>query len=135
MDTEEGRILHCLANHGTIKLWAYNPGPLNSFEKLSFLAGALFFVFFPVLTEIYGLIIINQSRATSYFIPVVLLGLIILGIIGGIFFFFILQRKVCPKCVNFSCPLNKVSKDIVNAYLERNPVMREAWIKSGYQFD
>ena len=32
--TEEGRILHCLANHGTIKLWDYHPEPMNIFEKL-----------------------------------------------------------------------------------------------------
>jgi hypothetical protein len=35
--------------------------------------------------------------------------------------------------VNFSCPLNHVSKEVVDAYLERNPVMRRAWEESGYQ--
>ena len=132
---EEGRILHCLANHGTIKLWAFNPGPLNYFEKIGFLSGAIFFVFFPVLVEIYALIEISVLNSSLLFIETILLGLIVLGILGGIFFFYILQNKICPKCVNFSCPLNKVSKEVVNAYLERNPAMKEAWIKSGYQFD
>ncbi len=132
---EEGRVLHCLANHGTIKIWSYNPSPLNRFEKFGFLAGAVFFVFFPVLVEIYGLTKINQLSTRSDLLIYVLLGLILLGIIGGIFFFYVLQKNICPKCVNFSCPLNKVPKKIVNAYLELNPIMKKAWIDSGYQFD
>jgi hypothetical protein len=39
----------------------------------------------------------------------------------------------CSKCVNFSCPLNHVPKSMVDEYLERNPVMKEAWEKSGYK--
>jgi hypothetical protein len=132
---EEGRILHCLANHGTIKIWKYNPNPLNSFEKVGFLGGALFFVFFPVLTELWGLIEIHRSLTNPSLVSFILLGLILLGITGGFFFFYILRKKICPKCVNFSCPLNKVPKTIVNAYLDKNPVMKEAWLKSGYHYE
>jgi hypothetical protein len=35
--------------------------------------------------------------------------------------------------VNFSCPLNDVPKEVVDAYLERNPVMQRAWEESGYR--
>ncbi len=132
---EEGRVLHCLANHGTIKVWAYNPNPMNSFEKFGFFAGALFFVFFPVLVEIYGLMEIYRLSIGSDLLIYSLLGLIILGLIGGIFFFYILQRNICPKCVNFSCPLNRVPKKIVDAYLNKNPVMKKAWLESGYQVE
>jgi hypothetical protein len=46
---------------------------------------------------------------------------------------YIIRHDFCSRCVNFSCPLNSVPKHIVDAYLEQNPVMREAWVKSGYQ--
>ena len=129
--SEEGKVLHCLANHGMIKLWKYRPEPMNSWEKLGFLGGAIFFVIFPVIGEIYGLFSIlagaNQGGVS------LLLGiLIILSIMGGVYFFKVLITKICPHCVNFSCPLNQVPKEVVNSYLRRNPVMREAWESSGY---
>ncbi len=132
---EDGRILHCLANHGTIKVWRYHPEPLNIFEKFGFLAGALFFVLFPVFAEFYGIYELIR-KADFLGIELVLLTLlIILSTIGGIFFFIFLRKTTCPKCVNFSCPLNKVSKELVDIYLRRNPVILEAWEKSGYKLD
>ena len=60
--SEEGKILHSLANHGMIKIWKYHPGPMNSWEKLGFLGGAIFFVVFPVIAEIFGLFtILNRN--------------------------------------------------------------------------
>jgi len=40
---------------------------------------------------------------------------------------------ICPRCVNFSCPFNRIKKDKVDAYLRRNPVMRDAWENKGYK--
>ncbi|MBC8275650.1 MAG: hypothetical protein H8E40_11875 [Chloroflexi bacterium] len=51
----------------------------------------------------------------------------------AIMFFWTLQRITCSKCVNFSCPLNGVPKPVVDRYLEKNPVMREAWERTGHQ--
>jgi hypothetical protein len=42
-------------------------------------------------------------------------------------FFYLLRRFFCPRCVNFSCPLNMASSESVGEYLQRNPAMREAW--------
>lgn len=131
---EEGRILHCLANHGTIKVWKYHPEPINTFEKLGFLAGALFFVSFPLLTEFIG-IIIFWNQEDKLILILILIVLAAVSLFGGIYFFYVLQRKICPKCINFSCPLNKVPKELVDAYLKRNPIMREAWETSGYRLD
>ncbi len=130
---KDGRILHCLANHGTIKVWKYHPEPLNVFEKAGFLAGALFFVFFPVIVDIYGLSVIIESSETGFIELALLILLFLLSTIGGIYFFLFLRKNICPYCVNFSCPLNKVSKELVDAYLQRNPIMREAWEQSGYK--
>jgi len=33
--------------------------------------------------------------------------------------------------VNFSCPLNNIPENVRKAYLEKNPVMGEAWKKAG----
>ncbi len=129
--SEEGKVLHCLANHGMIKLWKYHPEPMNSWEKLGFLGGAIFFVIFPVIGEIYGLFTIlegSNQGGVSFLLSI----LITLSIIGGGYFFKVLVTKICPHCVNFSCPLNQVPKEIVDSYLMRNPVMKDAWESSGY---
>ena len=131
--TEDGKILHCLANHGTIKLWKYHPEPMNTWEKLGFLGGAIFFVAFPVLGEILGLFAIQNSTVPGG-ISLLLIAFIILSTFGGFYFFIVLTSKICPYCVNFSCPLNKVPKEVVDSYLERNPVMKDAWVSSGYVF-
>jgi hypothetical protein len=46
-------------------------------------------------------------------------------------FFWTLRLYTCSRCVNFSCPLNTVPRETVEAYLARNPVMRRAWEESG----
>ncbi len=130
---EEGKVLHCPANHGIPKLWAYHPEPLNTFEKVGTLGGAVFFVLFPVGTDIYGLYILwNQFNMVD--ITITALGVLaLLSSVAGVYFFITLRRNVCPKCVNFSCPLNKVPKEIVDAYLKNNPEMRKAWEAAGYK--
>jgi len=39
------------------------------------------------------------------------------------------------KCVNFSCPLNRVPKNIKDDFLIRNPIIKEAWEKKGEKFE
>jgi hypothetical protein len=39
---------------------------------------------------------------------------------------------VCTRCINFSCPLNSVPKELVDIYLQHNPAMLAAWQASGY---
>jgi hypothetical protein len=131
---EDSRILHCLANHGIIKLWRYHPEPMNRFERVSLVVCFVFFGLFPVFANACGIWYISNNY-DSYG-QVALLGMI--GITAAtlftiIAFFAALQIYVCPKCINFSCPLNGVPKPEVDDYLARNPVMREAWEKRGYQ--
>jgi len=129
-----GRILHCLANHGIVKLWHYHPEPMNRFEKISLIVGFVIFASFPIIVQTYGIF-----RIASYYIAygdLLLLGMI--GITGATIaciaaFCTVLWTLICPRCVNFSCPLNRVEKNKVDAYLCRNPVMLEAWQKYGYK--
>ena len=45
------------------------------------------------------------------------------------------RHTACSRCLNFSCPGNTVHKQVVDAYLRRNPVMRAAWEASGYRLE
>jgi hypothetical protein len=116
---EDGRVLHCLANHGVLKIWRYHPEPMSRWEKIQFLVGASLLVLYPlpflIISEQYVFAVITLS-----------------GIMG---FAFSLKKHICSRCVNFSCPLNGVPKLVVDAYLRGNPVMREAWEAKGYSLD
>jgi len=114
---ERGATLHCIANYGSLKLWNYRPEPMSTFEKVQLWIGFSILGGYPFPFMILG---------GQYLWAVVALW-------GSAMFFWTLRRYTCSQCVNFSCPLNCVSKEIVDAYLERNPVMREAWEKSGWQ--
>ena len=116
---EEGNILHCNANYGSYKLWKYNPKPMNRLEKFQLILGFL------ILGGYLLVFIILAQQYTLLFISV--LGLLV--------FLTILLTKTCSKCINFSCPFNRVPKNIVDAYLKQNPVMKKAWLENGYTFD
>lgn len=113
---EGDRILHCHANYGVIKIWKYQPGPMSKLEKIQFLAGAFILIAFPFPFMLMG-------------------GEFLLGAIAftvAISFFYNLIRNTCTRCVNFSCPLNKTPKPVIDAYLLRNPEIRAAWESAGY---
>jgi hypothetical protein len=112
---ERGATLHCIANYGSLKVWKYRPGPMSRSERAQLWIG---------LTILGG-----------YPFPFLLLGGQVLWALvalwGLVMFFWTLRQVTCSRCVNFSCPLNSVPSEIVDAYLARNPVMREAWDASG----
>ena len=134
---EEGKVLHCLANHGSLKIWRYHPEPLNRFEKfmMHFLIATIFFVY-PLSVSGYGIGILAVNYDTYGLIPLLGLSGIFVGIIAtSLSFLSTLKQFFCTGCVNFSCPLNKVPKSFIDAYLRNNGVMREAWEKSGWKLD
>jgi hypothetical protein len=112
---EPGSVLRCHANYGVVKLWKYRPGPMNRSEQVQFLAGVLLFILYPLVFLVIGrkylLAAIGLACATS--------------------FAYLLRRNICNRCVNFSCPLNHVPKNLVDIYLLQNPAMRIAWEKRG----
>jgi len=131
---EEGKILHCLANHGFIKYAKYHPGPMKGWEKTLLVSSFILFALTFPLAQIYDIIILTANKST-FGAPIIVAvsTLFALTIIATITAFAVLFTKICPHCVNFSCPWNSVPKKIVDAYLERNPVMKEAWQKNGYE--
>lgn len=114
--SEKSRVLHCHANYGIIKLWHYRPGPMSRSEQLQFLVGALLFVIYPLVFLVIG---------QEYFLAAI-------GLASATSFGYLLYRNICNRCVNFSCPLNHAPKEMVVAYLKRNPVMQQDWEEGGY---
>ena len=131
---KEGKTIHCHANEGLPRLWKYDPKPLSRIEKLAFLACLAFLGFFPIFTEIYGIWYISMNYASYGFYALLgLIGIAVASLITVLAWLSNLQIFYCPSCINFSCPLNRVPEDDVNAYLEKNPVMKDAWEKCGYR--
>ncbi len=114
---EEGRTLHCIANYSSLKIWKYHPEPMNKSEKIQLMIGFIILVGYPLIFLILG----------SQFI------ILIISIIEIFVFFSFLLIKRCAKCMNFSCPFNRVEKECVDIFLKNNPVMRKAWEDSGYK--
>jgi len=54
-------------------------------------------------------------------------------IIGLLVFCYIVKKFHCSKCFNFSCPLNNQPKWVIDEFLKRNPTIRKAWEKRGWQ--
>lgn len=117
MWAEESRVLHCHANSGVVEIWKYEPGPMSKSEQVQFLLGGLIWFAFPFVFLLIG---------REYL-------LIFIGLASAVSGIYSLWRSVCSRCINFSCPLNNLRKEYVDAYLRRNPAIRAAWERSGYR--
>ncbi|MCK4777040.1 MAG: hypothetical protein KAS39_01610, partial [Actinomycetia bacterium] len=115
---EKGKTIHCIANYGMPKLWKYRPGPVSMAEKIQLFIGFIILFGYP-----FPFMIIGRKYMLAVF-----------SLWGVILFFWTLQKYTCTKCVNFSCPLNRVEKEVVDQYLRKNPVMRKAWEENGWKF-
>lgn len=114
---KKGRTLLCHANYGLLKIWKFNPEPMSRLEKTQFIIGVSIFIGFPVPLLILG----NQYL------------LLVITLAGIAIFWGTVSTKMCTRCVNFSCPLNRAPKNLVDAFLVKNPAMREAWERKGYE--
>jgi hypothetical protein len=134
--SEEGKILHCLANQGFIKYVKYHPEPMNKFEKVLLQIGFVLFAVVPISNQVVNVIIISLNRgdySPLYYIGIwIILGLSIISLFAG---FWLLFTTICPSCVNFSCPFNAVAKEEIDEYLRKNPTMMKAWEECGYKLD
>lgn len=131
---EDSKTLHCWALTGSPKLWRYRPEPMNKLEKTVLVLFFSFLVLFPVFVEAYGIWLMSVNYAEfGLYALLGMIGVTLATLMVGLQFLYILVYYFCSKCVNFSCPLNRIPKSMVDEYLERNPVMKEAWGKSGYK--
>ncbi|MEA3313073.1 MAG: hypothetical protein U9Q18_01710 [Caldisericota bacterium] len=114
---EKRKILHCIANYGFLKVWKYHPEPMSNSEKVQLIIGFIILFIYPFI-----FLIIGKQYIFTF-----------LAVWGGIMFVWTLRKYTCSECINFSCPLNQVSKDVVDEYLKRNLVMRRTWEENGWQ--
>ena len=131
----EGKTLRCLGNHGSPKLWRYHPEPMNKLEKFLMRFAVITMIFFILPFSIlgYGIWYFASHYAVYGLISLLgLIGITFATFLSSMTFVVVLKTFFCSQCVNFSCPLNTVPKSIADAYLRKNPVMKEAWEKSGY---
>lgn len=106
--------LKCWANYGMPKLWKFKPRPMSRTEKAVFIAGFAAVFLFPVP------FIISAHR-------LILLGIyMLLSAVSAV----LLLSGFCSRCINFACPLNRVSDDVRKAFFEKNPIYKESWLKT-----
>jgi hypothetical protein len=130
--SKDGFLLHCLANHGFIKFYRYHPEPMNLFERTLLIIGFVLFGTVPLAGQVPSIVRIASNLPADRIFFITLLVLLGFSIVGVIFSFTFLFTRICVKCVNFSCPFNKVPKELVDRYLDKNPDMKKAWLEHGY---
>ena len=114
---EKDSTLRCFANYGLYKLWRYHPGPISRSGKIQFVIILILLTCYP-----FPFLILGGQYILAFLTA---WGIAISG--------WTLQKFHCSQCVNFSCVLNRVPEEVVDEFLKRNPVMREAWEESGWQ--
>jgi hypothetical protein len=128
---ENKKFLNCPGNNFLPKIWKFNPKPIRPIEKIGTILGFAFIGIFPIVSELYGTwFIISTNLNLNLSRIVVIIALVIVTIISFLVFISLFLLKYCPKCINFSCKFNKVPKELVDEYLKRNPVIRDAWTGS-----
>lgn len=123
-----GATIRCFANYGLPKLWRFQPGPMSRAEKVGLMVCFTIFGLYPVLTMAAGIwSLIGKHGSYRFTLLSGLVGLAVANAASAASFIYLLNLFYCPRCVNFSCPLNRVPEDMVEEYLLRNPVMKVAW--------
>jgi hypothetical protein len=95
---------------------------MNQIEVISYLIGLGFFLIFPLIAQSVGLRFILKH--IEIFLPwnvYLFVSLMVLTMICSIFFIINLSKKLCTRCIYFSCPLNRVPKEIIVQFIEINP--------------
>ncbi|HUS78914.1 MAG TPA: hypothetical protein VM050_09675 [Patescibacteria group bacterium] len=121
-----GFTLRCYANHGLPKLWGYQPSPAGRWERAIVVVSFAVFGGLPLLTELTGLqaVYAGGLGGTAEIAFAGLVAATFLAVVSG---FTLLSLFYCPRCVNFSCPFNRVEEGLREKYLDKNPVIAAAW--------
>ena len=122
-----GKFLKCWALRGIPKLWRYNPKPINKIEKTIMLILGSFIDLFPFVGVIYGFILFFLNPLEQLLFGISLILTTILFTFMVYYFSKKLLGDACKRCPNFSCAMNKVPKDVINKFLDKNPTMRKEW--------
>jgi hypothetical protein len=85
---------------------------------------------FPLLSVIYcPWVMYPRNLYFFQFEVLVFILLFILTIISYIIIVSFFLLRFFPKCLHFWCKFNKVPKEYIEEYLEKNPVIKNSWSK------
>ncbi len=113
--SEDSKTLHCYALHGSPKMWRYRPEPMNQSEKTVLVSCFGFLLLFPVVIEAWGIWFVAISLDFGLATLVGMMGVTLATLMAEMQFIYILSEDYCRRCVNFSCPGNRVPKAMVDA--------------------
>ena len=107
---EKGFLLRCHANWGLPKIPKFNPRPLTSWEKVTWLlyVAILFLYYIPFLIKSHQWLLLLLTT-TALLVAA-----------------WTLQRTQCNRCFNLSCPVNRVPDDVKYEFFKNYPVFRDA---------
>lgn len=108
------KTLKCWANYGSPKLWKYRPGPMSFWEKLIFISGLLVIALPPI-------VILFLQKSFIFLIAYIFL------LVG---WKIVLGLGYCSQCMNFACPLNITDDKTRQEFMDKNEIVREAYISS-----
>ena len=106
---EDSRRLHCFDKWGIPKTFAYTPRPLSRSEQIQFVFGSL------ILTGYLPMILFVWAQP----------GYGIITVLGVIIWLLLITTQICPHCVNFMCPLNRVPRTVQDKFYAKNPCIRK----------
>ena len=107
----DSKSLQCWANYGSPKIWKYRPGPMTTGEKIIFFAGLVLIAGYPLPFMVIG----SQWLLLVLFVALLL-------VMGGL-----MRSRMCSRCMNFACPLNRVEPSVREQFFACNPVVAQAW--------
>jgi hypothetical protein len=110
---EDGATLTCHANYGLPKIPAFDPRPLNKAEQTLWvvyvLALFLYYVPFFVASRQWLLLAVTSWAALTWAWTV--------------------QRTMCNRCYNLSCPINRVPEAVREEFFKNYPQFARTWGK------
>ena len=123
---KEGKTLDCITLKGMPRPWKYNSTPMTRSDKIIMGTIGGFIDAFPIIAGGIGILMLILLGADIMQLLILLALTVVMLIAAGYLGKFI-GNNYCMKCVNLSCPMNKVPPDIAEAYLQRNPTMKYAF--------
>jgi len=134
--SSNSKTLRCLGLTGSHKIWKYQPGPMKLWEKIVESGYFFLMISWPIAFESFLIWMVAVEYNTYGLLALLgMIGILAATVIASVQYAYILIIDFCSKCINFSCPMNSVQKEVVDAYLAKNDIMREAWEKAGYKVD
>ena len=131
---KEGGSLECITLKGMPRIWKFDPSPIKLTERISMALVGGFIDIFPILMAGYSTWVL-YSTESSLFSIILMVGLTIISIIGAGYLEEFIGENYCKRCVNLSCMMNKVPKELKDEFLQKNPEMLKVWKACGYAIE